>query len=43
MGKFWPTAAGGELMVAYTHIHTHTHTHTHTYIHTSIRAYISMQ
>ena len=41
MGKFWPTAAGGELMVAYTHIHTHTHTHT--YIHTSIRAYISMQ
>ena len=39
MGKFWPTAAGGELMVAYTHIHTHTHTH----IHASIRAYISMQ
>ena len=25
MGKFWPTAAGGELMVAYTHTHTHTH------------------
>ena len=35
MGKFWPPAAGGELMVAYTHTHTHTHTR--------VRAYVSMQ
>ena len=34
MGKFWPSAAGGELMVAYTHTDTHTHTH--------VRAYVSM-
>ena len=31
MGKFWLPAAGGELMVAYTHTHTR------------VRAYVSMQ